>query len=715
MHSDEVNLTGMGPAEKLEIEAVTPSFLRTLGVAPVLGRDFSYDEGHGSDPNWWNGAPVAILGNRFWKTRFQGDANVLGKTLRLNGKSYTVIGVLPRGEPWIDQPLYIPFGFHAGADRGSWEFSVLGRLKPGVSINGATADLKVIAADFNRLYPGADKGIGFHLEPSSAWIADDSTRRALWVLLGAVTFLMLIASLNIANLLLARGTARRREIAVRTALGAGRARLVRFVMMESLILSGLGAAMGLAIAYAAVETMKHLDISGIPRLADAGLNHWVLAFAGMLALFTGLLAGIAPALQAPASRVAAALREGDRQTGGGAGARLRTALVTGEVALSFLLLVGAGLMIRSFNYLMTVDRGFQTEKRLLFSLSIPGSYGSNGAGKQLIDRLFDRLRLLPQVAAVGAVNSRPMTGWNPGMTIDSNTRANTASPPWAGWRIITPGYFGAVGLPLLRGRPFDENDRPVWAMRGQPEPQRRVILSQRLAKRLFPNEDPIGRHVTLWKSQSNRDAEVVGVVADSRERGLAKESALTVYIPWGANALTTEFVAETRGNPLALAAALRSIMKELDPDVPVADISTFEEVADRSVAPQRLNAALLGVFSGLALLLAMAGIYGVLSYSMTRRTPEIGLRVALGASRGDILRMTVLQGLRPALAGIAIGALGAYWLTRYLETLLFGVKPFDAITYGAVAALLLATALVACYAPGRRATRIDPAVTLRVE
>ncbi len=242
-----------------------------------------------------------------------------------------------------------------------------------------------------------------------------------------------------------------------------------------------------------------------------------------------------------------------------------------------------------------------------------------------------------------------------------------------------------------------------------------MILSQRLAKRLFPNEDPIGRHVTLWKSQSNRDAEVVGVVADSRERGLAKESALTVYIPWGANALTTEFVAETRGNPLALAAALRSIMKELDPDVPVADISTFEEVADRSVAPQRLNAALLGVFSGLALLLAMAGIYGVLSYSMTRRTPEIGLRVALGASRGDILRMTVLQGLRPALAGIAIGALGAYWLTRYLETLLFGVKPFDAITYGAVAALLLATALVACYAPGRRATRIDPAVTLRVE
>lgn len=304
------------------------------------------------------------------------------------------------------------------------------------------------------------------------------------------------------------------------------------------------------------------------------------------------------------------------------------------------------------------------------------------------------------------------------MGIDSNSQpqgSERRSPPWAGWRVVTPNYFRAIGLPLLRGRVFDENDKPVWAERGQPEPARRVVISDRLARLIFPNEDPIGKHVSLWKGQGGLDAEVIGVVGDSRERGLTSDPTFTVYLPYGRIALPTEFVAHTRGNANDLAPIVRSIVSELDSNLPVSDVRSFQEVVSRSVAPQRFNAIFLGVFSGLALLLATTGIYGVLSYSMSRRTSEIGLRMALGASAGAILRMTVGQGMRPALVGIGLGAAGAWWLSRYLGTLLFEIKPFDFLTYAAVAALLLLTALAACYLPGRRAMRTDPAVALRID
>lgn len=712
-HYDEANLTGAGPAEKVAVISVTAGFLRTLGVSPVLGRGFSYDDDRDGLQNH-----VVMIGNRFWKTRFGADPNILGKTLRLNGRALTVIGVLPPGEPWINEQLYVPFGYRPDANRGSWEFDVVGRLAPGVSLQAARADLQQIAAGLARSYPGDDKGIGFLMKSSDIWVAAAATRRALWVLFGAVTFLLLIACLNIANLLLARGTARRREIAVRTALGAGRARLVRFVMLESLLLSAFGAALGVGLAYAVLDTVRTLDIRGIPRLADAGLNPWVLGFAVLIALLTAVLSGLAPALQAPAAHIAGALRDQDRQTGSRAQGRLRAILVTGEVALSFLLLVGAGLLIRTFTGLANVNSGFHTENRLMFSVSMPDSYWEKGVGKQFLDRFFERLSALPGVVAVGAVSHRPVEGGDPGMSIDSASprrASGPATPPWAGWRIVSPGYFRAVGLPLLRGRLFDRNDKPVWGERGQPPPLRRVILSERLAKLLFPGEDPVGKHVILWKSQSNLDAEIVGVVGDSRERGPAGEPTLTVYIPYGANALTGEFVVHARVNPLALVPAVRSILSGLDPDLPLAGVRSFDEVVSRSLAPQRFNAVLLAVFSGLALLLAATGIYGVLSYSTSRRTAEIGLRVALGASRPGILRMTMLQGIRPVLLGIVLGAIGAWWLSRYFASLLFGVKPFDLPTYSGVAAVLLIAAALACYLPGRRAMRVDPAAALRLE
>jgi len=707
-HYDEANLTGLGPAEKVVACEVSAGFLRTLGVSPILGRDFSYDDDRGGFRN-----PVVIIGNKFWKTRFGSDPNILGKALRLNDKAYVVIGVLPPGEPWIDDQLYMPFGYRPDADRDSWEFQVIGRLKPGTTQEAAQVDLAQIAGSLAQSFPEQDKGIGFFFTPSSTWVASQTTRRALWVLLGAVTFLLLIACLNIANLLLARGTARMREIAVRTALGASRARLIRFVMMESLLLNGFGAAAGLFVAYVGIGVIQSLEIRGIPRLADAGLNPWVLAFAVFIALVTGILSGLAPALQAPASGIAAALRDGDRQTSSRGQGRLRNILVTGEVALSFLLLVGGGLLIRSFKELMTVDRGFHTENRLVFTVNMPGSYWERVVGKQFLDRFFERLKANPQVLASGAVNQRPVEGGDPGMGID--TPQSSAKPPWAGWRVVTPGYFAAVGLPLVRGRLFGENDKPVWIPKDVPPYPRRVIISDRLAKQIFKNEDPIGKQVLLLKGQSSGLAEVVGIVGDSRERGLAENPTLTVYLPYGTNALTSEFVVHTRDNPLALVPTIRSLVGELDPNLPISNMRSFDQIVYRSVAPQRLNAVLLSIFGVLALLLATTGIYGVLSYSITRRTPEIGLRVALGATRSNILGMTIRQGLRPALIGALLGAIGAFWLSRYLATLLFGVKPFDALTYLAVAALLLATAALACYIPGRRAMQTDPATALRIE
>jgi putative ABC transport system permease protein len=712
-HFHEANLTGSGAPVKVTAISISAGFLRTLGVSPALGRDFTYEEVKPGNAN-----RVVIVGNRFWKEHFGGDPNILGSTLRLNDRACTVVGVLPPGEPWIQEELYLPFGYRPDSDRASWEFSVIGRLAPGVSAAAAQADLDRIAASLAQAYPREDRGIGFRLYPSSSWVASDSTRRALWVLLGAVTFLMMIACLNIANLLLARGMARSREIAVRTALGAGRARLVRFVMMESLLLSGFGAALGVGLAYGALRVIQASAITGIPRLADAGLNPWVLGFTALIALLTGVLSGLAPALQAPAQQIAAALRARDRQTGSRGQGQLRTVLVTGEVALSFLLLVGAGLLIRSFTQLTSVNSGFQTENRLLFSVSMPGSYSEKGAGKQFLDRVFERLSAVPEVIAAGAVSHRPVAGGNPGMGIDSSSAQSSTgkgAAPWAGWRVVSPGYFKAIGLPLLHGRIFDEGDKPVWPVRGQPAPVPRVLISERLAKLIFPDQDPVGKHATLWKGQGNLDAEVIGVIADSHERGLASTPSLTVYLPYGVNALPSEFVLHTRGNPLALVPTVRSIIAGLDPNLPVAEVRSFEEVVHRSVAPQRFDAVLLSVFSGLALLLAMTGLYGVLSYSMSRRTSEIGLRVALGASRRSILSMTIGQGMRPALLGVVVGAVGAWWLSRYFATLLFGIKPFDVITYVAVAILLLTTALLACYLPGRRAMRTDPVIALRID
>ncbi|MEP7363488.1 MAG: ABC transporter permease [Acidobacteriota bacterium] len=711
-HSGEANLTGDGPAEKVTCDRVSAAYFRTLGITPILGRDFLSAEGEGGE-----NSHVVLLGDRFWKRRYGGDPKFVGKIMRLNDRPYTVVGILPPGALLIDQDTYIPLVHRAGADRGSFEFDVIARLRAGVTPETASGDLKRIATELELSFPTEDKGIGFRMASSATWLASDNTRRSLWVLLSAVGFLLLIACLNIANLLLARGMSRKREIAVRSALGASRARLARLVLTESLLLSAFGTVLGVGLAHLLLRFLHATEIGALPRLREAEVNSWVLAAAALVAILSGLLSGLSPALQAPVRAIAARLREGDRQAGERGQGRLRAALVTSEVALSFLLLIGAGLLIRSFSHLMSVNPGFQTENRLVFALSLPESYWQNGVGKQILDRFFERLSANPNVIAAGAVSHRPVEGGDPGMGIvpRSGRQLTGRDIPWASWRIVTPGYFRAVGIPLLKGRLFEEGDKPVWHEKGQPEAPRRVVIGQSLAKILFPDDDAVGKSAVLWAGQSSGDAEIIGVVGDVHERGLTSPPTLSVFLPGGRNALTGEVVVHTRRNPMALMPAIRSIVAELDPNLPIADVRSFQEVVERSVAPQRFVTLLLVSFGMLALLLAAAGIHGVLAYSMSRRTSEIGLRVALGASANRILSMTIAQGMRPVIAGLAIGAIGAWWLSRYFETLLFGTTPFDLFTYIAVAALLLTAAIVACYVPGRRATRIDPVVALRSE
>jgi putative ABC transport system permease protein len=703
-HSDEANLTGDGQPERVSAPRVSVDFFRTLAVAPILGRDFSANEDRAS---------VAILGNKFWKSRYQADAAVLGKMLRLNGATFTVIGVLPPGEPWIDDQVYLPIPYSTAANRSSAEFAAVGRLAKGVTADAAQADLNRVAASLAETYPKDCKGVGFALFPASRWIAPVTTGRALRILLAAVVLLLLIACLNVTNLLLVRGLGRQREIALRTALGAGRGRLVRFIMLESLLLSAFGVGLGLLIAHGAVPFLRTLEIRGLPRLDEVSLDPRALAFAVGAALITGVLCGLAPVLQIPDQGIATALREGNRQAGASRRqGRLRSILVTAEIALAFVLLVGAGLLARSFQALINEQRGFQTHHRLMFSISYPQSYGENGVGKQFIDRFLDELSVNSDIVASGAVNVRPVQGPNYGMGISAASRRSN-SPPWAGWRVITPGYLCAAGLPLLHGRIFNATDKPVSTERGQPEPAHRtVMLSAALAKMLFPNEDPIGKHVLLW---NNIDAEAVGVAGDSLERGLDRGPALTVYLPYGRVALPSEFLLETRDDPMAVVRAVRSLVARLDPNLPVADVRTFDDVVNRSISSRRMNSFILAIFSGLALLLASFGIYSVLSYSVTSRTAEIGVRMALGASASGIVSMTVRLGLRPAFLGVTIGGAAAYALSGFLKSLLFGVRPFDLITYAAVVVLLLVMAALACWAPARRAARTDPAIALRLE
>ncbi len=701
-----MNLTGGEFPERITAGRVSAGFFSILGVQPVLGRTLIAGE---DDPGRNN--QVAMLGYSFWQSQFGGDTGVLNESLMVDGRSFTIIGVLPRGEPWLNiSDIYIPYVRDLNATRSSFEVAVIGRLLPGVTFDTALADLNAVAQRLEETYPEEDKGIGVTMGPASEWVADDDLRLALVVLFAAVGCLLLIACVNIANLLMARATARHREMALRAALGAQRSRIIRQVITESLLLGIIGSVLGLLLAGGMIRLIQALNPDGIPRIADIGLNGTVLGFTVVVGLLAGVLSGLLPALQIPYAGSAVALRAGDRtSTGSRSAKRLRNVLVAAEVALSLILLVGAGLLVRSFGELLGVDRGFATENRLVFTVNMPDDWDRMHHSAVRNDYL-ERIKTMPQVISVAAVNMRPLIDGSTGLGIlpEGHPPEAEANIPWASWRMITPDYFQSIGIPLLRGRIFTEDEEIAnpW----------RVIISQRLADELWPGEDPIGRTALLWKGQGDRPAEVVGVVGNMAERGLDAGPTLATYIPYlGADWSPMHIVVHTTVAPEAIVPDLRAILADIDPDLPISNITNMDEMVGISVAARRFNMLLLTIFSGVALFLALAGIFGVQSYSVTRQTAEIGVRVALGANNRQVLDHIIRGGMRPALIGVVVGVLGALLLSRLMAGLLFEIRAGDPITYLAVAVLLTITAYLSCYLPARRALRIDPVVALREE
>jgi len=707
-----MNLTGLGHPERLGAGRVSAGFFQILRVQPVLGRTFMPGEDQADQENQF-----VLLSNDWWRDRLGADSTIVGTSLVLDDESYTVIGVLPPGNPWLNSADVFTPMVDPEPRRVSFELSVIGRLGTGVTLEAALSDLGMVARRLEQSYPEDNAGMGISGAPESDWIATSDTRRALMVLFGAVGLLLLIACVNLANLLMAKATARQRETAVRVAMGAGRGRIARQVLTESLLLSLMGAGLGLLLAVWLVEFVRAWNPGDVARMAAVSVNTWVLWFTLAVGVLAGVLSGLLPALQAPKESVVSSLREGGRGVAGSrTQRRLRSALVATEVALSLTLLVGAGLLIRSFNQLMGVDRGFETENRVVAAINLPGSYDGPRVF-DLMQQLLTRVEALPQVERAAAIQSRPIAGGNPGMGIApaGTSEDPDENTPWAGWRLVTGEYFETLGIPLLQGRTFDERDAVDESSPDLGDIH--AILSQRLAELMFPGEDPIGRQVLLWRGQNDLQAEVVGVVGNMRERGLDADPTLTVYLPYYGLSWSplNAVVHVVGGPPTVIIPAMRSILAELDPNLPLSNIQTMDEIVGSSVASQRFNMLMLALLAAVALLLALAGIYGVQSYSVARRTSEIGVRVAFGASTDSVIKLIVGQGMLPALIGIGVGLLGAFALSRFLTSLLYGIAPSDPTTYVGVALILGAAALVSCYLPARRALKVDPVEALREE
>jgi putative ABC transport system permease protein len=700
------SMTGRSEPERVSAGRVTTGFFRSLGIAPAGGRFFEPGE---DQPG--RGESIVMLSNRFWTRRFSRDPSIVGQTLTLDGQPYTVVGVLPGGGSWLEiGDVFVPLIQRPNANRGSFEWTVIGRLKPGVTTHAATADLASIMKDLEATYPKENNGLSAALGSSREWIATDQLRRTLWILLGAVGLLLLIACLNVTNLLLVRASARSRDSALRIALGASRADVVRERLTETLLYSVAGAILGWFVASGMLRALQTLAPGGIPRLADVTLNGWVLAFAAGCAILVGLLTGIVPAMRVPLGNVVESLRQGARGSAGDRGQnRLRNAFVTVEVALALLLLVGAGLLVRSLVTIMSVDRGFDIENRMLVTVSLPQSYGEMRL-ENTVKELLSRLQSLPPVLSVGAVSGRPLGPGSTGLGLGRADQPELNGPvPWATWRVVTPEYFQTMGLRIIAGRGFTSEDiiAKPW----------RTVISKRAADQMWPGENPIGKTAILWKGQGNREAEVIGIVADMRERGLEAGPTLAVYFPSGGALATTtlQLVVHTKGRPEDVVPALRTTVAGVDANLPVSNIRTLEEVVTASVATRRVTMWLIAAFAGLALLLALAGVYGVLAYSVTRRTSEIGVRLALGAEHGRVLKTVLSQGMRPVLIGAVLGLAGTVAASQLMATMLFEVSPYDPITYAAVVVALLVVATLACYLPARRVLAVDPATALRVE
>ena len=722
------NLTGVGEAERIVTGQVSADLFPILRVNAGLGRVFTNDE---DKPG---ATPVVVLSYGLWQRRFGGQTSILNQPISLNGKSYIVIGVMPQDFLYPSRvEMWVPVG--QLSDQASWKergnhpgLYGVGRLKPGVTFEQSVADMDAIAVNLEKQYPDSNANNRVRLRPLLEIYVSD-VRRALWVIFAAVAFVLLIACANIANLLLARATARRKEMAIRTALGAGRWRIARQLLTESVLLSLIGGTIGLLLARMGIKLILYMSPDAIPRSREIGLDWKVLAFTVGISFMTGILFGLVPALQAGEVDVHETLKETGRGTSGHHW--LRSSLVVVEVATTLVLLIGAGLMIRSFYLLQKVNPGFSYEHLTSVSVSLPQKKYSNEESRiSFYGRLLENLRTLPGVESVAAASGLPLgnNGWQTGFVVDGRPippRGET--PPLMEACLVTPDYFRAMSIPVLRGRAFtDRDDRSHLAGRdlsklGENEKSiaglNSIIIDEEFARRHWPNEEAVGKRIRLGYEAKAPVLEVIGVVGRVKMESLNQNSdRVQGYFPFAQNpAGGMTVVIKGSGDPNQLISSVRQQVKIIDPDQPVYSPRTMGEIRAESVAPERLNLTLLSLFAGIAFVLAIVGIYGVMSYSVTQRTHEIGIRMAIGARPGDVFRMILGHGMKLTLIGVVVGLAGAFGLTRLMSSMLFGVEPTDATTFASIAVLLIAVACVACYLPGRRATKVEPTVSLRYE
>jgi putative ABC transport system permease protein len=710
VQSIPVNTMGPKGAEQLAGLWTTAGLFRVFGVSPALGRGFTEDEtvGTGNPPT--AAAHVVILSHAFWQQRFASDATIIGKTIQLGEEAQTVIGVMPAGFriETLDPDLYLPMPLNRQKPDaiGSHSFVCYGRLRAGVRLDATRAEMDVIAERLGREYP-MDQG----WTVAALSLRDHltlETRPVLLLLQGVVAFILLIVCSNVAGLLLTRSIGRRGELAIRLSLGASRRRLVQLLGVESLLLSGAGGAAGLLLGSWASQLLYDLTRGAVPLgpMEEAPLDLRVLAFTIAASLLTTLLCGLVPAWQVSRLDIQATLR--DRTRGASdtrVHQRLRGTLVIAQVALAVVLLVGAGLLLRTFSWLLNVPLGFQPERVLTMQMLILGD-ASERANK--VEAILDRVQALPEVRGAGTIQFLPLGPTSgTGFYFEGKPKPRPAEQPITEASLVSRGYFAAMGIPVVEGRPFNERDRI-----GSP---RVCLINRAFARKYFPDQDPIGQRIVVaWDTDA--PTEIVGVAGDIHQDGLTTDPKPTVFIAQAqAPAYITHLVVRTSGDPNRLVNAIRHSVQEVDKSQPVTKIATMQEYVSASLARPRLNSAMVTGFAGLALTLATVGIYGLMSYAVGRRTHEVGIRMALGAQRRDVLRLILRQGLVLTFVGAGLGLAGALGLTRLLANMLYGVTPTDPLTFAAVLLLLTAVALLAMYIPARRATKVDPMVALRYE
>ena len=716
------NVTGAGEPERIQGLFATADFFPALGVEPLKGRAFTEEEDRPGGDN------VVLISYSLWQRRFGGDPSVVGKSITLNGQACNVVGVMPASFhfPDNDTDIWKPAAFDADLlgpnNRGSHFLNVIGRLKNGVDIEHARTEVATLArtvgGENTTTYP---RGLTAVLRPLQEEVVGDAVRKPLYVMLGAVGLVLLIACANVANLLLARAASRRKEVAVRTALGASRARIVRQLLTESLLLSLAGGAVGLVLALWGVDLLVALAPVGTPRVEEVGLDARVVAFTFAVSLLTGIVFGLAPALHASKVDLNEALKDGTRgATEGPRRGRLRGLLVVAEFAIALVLLASAGLLLKSFARVREESPGFDASHVLTMRVVLPESkYKAYDDHRAFFSNLFERLRALPGVESVGANNLLPFggNGGSRGFLIDGRPVPPGQPHPEEQLRFITPGYFNAMRIPLLRGR--DISDRDINTA------PRIAVVSRSMAERYWPNEDAIGKRFAYAGIREEKPdwIEIVGIVGDIKHRGLDIDSRPEIYVPVyqplfvnrPTPPLSLYVAVRTSGDPASLARAARGAVLAVDSEQPVANMKTMEQRLAESVAQRRFQMTLLGLFASVALMLAVVGIYGVMSYTVARRTHEIGVRVALGAQGRDVLRLVLRQGMWLTLAGVGVGLAIAYAATRVMASLLYGVSATDTMTFALVSLILTAAALLACLVPARRATKVDPMEALRYE